>query len=149
MLWIRSLYNVPKDLCRCHTKRMIDRPGHANPSFGMTLALQYRMCEEYSVQFYSRCHTKRSVTKTKIFRGHSKNNEANVLHNGQKIIYLWYISTSFFLIRATIAQITWVSHHSRINSLHAIFLSCLIILGITLRYVLPWPGSYEMLNMIT
>ncbi len=31
--------------------------------------------------------------------GHSKNNEANVLQNGPKIIHLWYISTSFFLIR--------------------------------------------------
>ncbi len=45
--------------------------------------------------------------------GHSKNNEANVLQNGPKN----HIS---------------LIHFSRINSLHAIFLSCLIIFGVTL-----------------
>ncbi len=40
-----------------------------------------------------------------IYMGHSKNNEANVLQNGQKKTY--------------------------INSLRAIFLSCLIIIGMT------------------
>ena len=63
-------------------------------------------------------------------KGHSKNNETNVLQNGPKIIYLWYISTSFFLTQVK-WLLTWVSHRSRINSLHAIFLSCLIIFGTT------------------
>ena len=75
--------------------------------------------------------------------GHSKNNEANVLQNSPKIIYLWYISTSFFLkVSEPATQVkwllTWVSHHSRINSLHAIFLSCLIIFGMT--HIVPFPS---------
>ena len=68
------------------------------------------------------------------YRGHSKNNEANVLQNGRKIIYLWYISTSFFLI-------TRVSHHCRIISLHAMFLSCLIIFGMTHKYLVEQLGT--------
>ena len=47
----------------------------------------------------------RCTRASNLFEGHSKNNEANVLQNGHKIIYLWYISPSFFLIRATMAQI--------------------------------------------
>ncbi len=62
--------------------------------------------------------------KTEGFSGQVKNNEANVLQNGPKIIYLWYISALWLL--------TWISHHSRINSLNAIFLSCLIIFDLTL-----------------
>ena len=67
--------------------------------------------------------------------GHSKNNEANVLQNGQKS-YIWYISnvskgcpTKFWEIRYLCGAS--LSHHCRINSLHAIFLSCLIIFGMT------------------
>ncbi len=56
--------------------------------------------------------------------GHSKNNEANVLQNAVKMAQKWYISDTF-------QHLTWVSHRSRINSLHAIFLSCLIIFGMT------------------
>ncbi len=80
--------------------------------------------------------------------GQVKDNEANLFQNDPKIKYLWYISTSFFLIRATMAQIskvskpatqvkwlpTWVSHHSRINPLHAILLGCLIIFDLTPKH---------------
>ncbi len=68
-------------------------------------------------------------------KGQVKNNEANVLQNGPKIIYLWYISASFFLI-------TWISHHSRINSLNAILLSCLIIFDLTPKHF-RWISIYE------
>ncbi len=62
-------------------------------------------------------------------QGQVKNNEANVLQNGPKIKCLWYISTQVKWLP------TWVSHHSRINPLHAIFLSCLIIFDLTLQSV--------------
>ena len=39
------------------------------------------------------------------YMGQVKNNKANVLPNGPKIIYLWCISASFFLIRDTVAQL--------------------------------------------
>ena len=45
-------------------------------------------------------------------------------------LYLWYISASFSWYVKWL--LTLISHHSRINSLNAIFLSCLIIFDLTL-----------------
>ncbi len=73
-------------------------------------------------------------------RGQVKNNEANVLQNDPKIIYLRYISASFFLI----------SHHSRIKFPNAIFLSCLIIFDSTHRQyscILSWNCNLLLFSM--
>ena len=63
-----------------------------------------------------------------------------MLQNGPKNICLWYISASFFLI-------TLISHHSRINSLNVIFLSCLIIFGLT-QQLLPPASAIEVVQTV-
>ncbi len=55
----------------------------------------------YSIHFYIHFQS------TKKLEGQVKNNEANLLQNGLKTIYLWYISTAF------------LTHHGRVNSLHS------------------------------
>ena len=52
-------------------------------------------------------------------------------HNGQNKIT--HLNVSKFATQVKWLP-TWVSHHRRINSLHAIFFSCLIIFGMTWKF---------------
>ncbi len=58
-----------------------------------------------------------------LLMGHSKNNETNVLQNGPKIIYVWYISASC------------IGDCNTDNEGYPIFFSCLIIFGMTLIWI--------------